>query len=101
MGADTIVDPFCGYGSILAIANEAGLRSIGVDLSRSRCKRAARLTAKGFRSVHKPARGERRHQPVAAAPDAATNTSHDHDDDDVHDDDEDNDPGQGHEQSSP
>ena len=44
------MDPFCGYGSVLAIANDAGLHAIGVDLSRRRCRGAARLTAAGFRS---------------------------------------------------
>ena len=35
---------------MLAIANEAGLHAIGVDLSRTRCRRAERLTASGFRA---------------------------------------------------
>lgn len=29
----TIVDPFCGHGSVLAIANEMGMDAIGVDLN--------------------------------------------------------------------
>jgi len=47
---DTLVDPFCGYGSVLAIANDVGLNAVGVDLSRRRCRGAARLSAAGFRS---------------------------------------------------
>jgi hypothetical protein len=40
----TIVDPFCGWGTVLAVANTLGLESIGVDLSARMCKRARRLT---------------------------------------------------------
>jgi len=41
-GARTIVDPFCGLGSILAAANAHGLDAIGVELSRRRVERARR-----------------------------------------------------------
>ncbi len=41
--ADTIVDPFCGYGSILAVANKNGLRAIGVDINPSRTNIAKSL----------------------------------------------------------
>ena len=36
----TIVDPFCGEGSILAAANAIGLESVGIDLSPRRCRLA-------------------------------------------------------------
>jgi hypothetical protein len=36
----TIVDPFCGHGAVLAVANEMGLNAIGVELSRKRAKAA-------------------------------------------------------------
>ncbi len=36
----TVVDPFCGLGSILAAANHHGLDAIGVELSRRRATRA-------------------------------------------------------------
>ncbi len=39
----TVVDPFCGMGTMLAAANEAGLDAVGVELSRRRAARAARL----------------------------------------------------------
>ncbi len=39
----TIVDPFCGVGTMLAIANAHGLSAIGVELSKRRASKAARL----------------------------------------------------------
>lgn len=39
----TIVDPFCGFGTVLAVANELGLDAIGVDLSARMCRRARGL----------------------------------------------------------
>ncbi len=36
----TIVDPFCGQGSILAAANAKGLAAVGVELSKRRAARA-------------------------------------------------------------
>lgn len=38
----TIVDPFCGWGTVLAVANALGLDAVGVDLS-VRMVRKARL----------------------------------------------------------
>ena len=40
IGARTVVDPFCGFGSALASANAHGLSAIGVELSRRRASRA-------------------------------------------------------------
>lgn len=37
-----IVDPFCGQGALLAIANELGFDAIGVELSAKRCRAARR-----------------------------------------------------------
>lgn len=34
----TLVDPFCGEGSLLAVANASGFAAIGVDLSPRRCR---------------------------------------------------------------
>ncbi|MEN9579722.1 MAG: hypothetical protein RJA70_2731 [Pseudomonadota bacterium] len=39
----TIVDPFCGYGTVLAVANKLGLKAIGVELTRKRAQRARNL----------------------------------------------------------
>jgi hypothetical protein len=37
-----VADPFCGKGSVLAMANSMGLDALGVDLSEKRCKAARR-----------------------------------------------------------
>lgn len=39
----TIVDPFCGTGAILAVANRLGFPAIGVELGRRRASRARTL----------------------------------------------------------
>lgn len=39
----TILDPFCGHGSVLAVANSMGFDAIGVELSRKRAKIAQSL----------------------------------------------------------
>lgn len=39
----TVIDPFCGYGTALAVANAAGLDAIGVELSKRKCRRAEAL----------------------------------------------------------
>lgn len=39
----TIVDPFCGLGTVLAVANTLGLDSVGVDLSAKMCRKARTL----------------------------------------------------------
>jgi hypothetical protein len=35
-----VVDPFCGRGTVLAVANEMGLDAVGVDVSAKRCRAA-------------------------------------------------------------
>jgi tRNA G10 N-methylase Trm11 len=37
------VDPFCGRGTILAVANHCGLDAVGVEISRKRARKARRL----------------------------------------------------------
>jgi hypothetical protein len=39
----SIVDPFCGLGSVLAAANALGLDAIGIELSRKRAQKARNL----------------------------------------------------------
>jgi hypothetical protein len=39
----TVVDPFCGFGTVLAVANTLGLDAVGVDLSARPCRHARRL----------------------------------------------------------
>jgi hypothetical protein len=38
-----IVDPFCGWGSVLAVANQLGLSAVGVELNRRRARKARQL----------------------------------------------------------
>jgi hypothetical protein len=38
-----VVDPFCGWGTSLAVANALGLDAVGLDLSVRMCRRARRL----------------------------------------------------------
>jgi hypothetical protein len=39
----TVVDPFCGHGTVLAVANALGLDAVGVELSRKRAQKARGL----------------------------------------------------------
>jgi hypothetical protein len=39
----TVVDPFCGFGTVLAVANSLGLDAVGVDRSARMCRRARSL----------------------------------------------------------
>jgi tRNA G10 N-methylase Trm11 len=47
VGAKIIFDPFCGVGTVLAVANALGLDALGVEKARKRCEqaRALRVTA--------------------------------------------------------
>jgi len=42
-GAKTIVDPFVGSGTTVALANQMGLKGIGVDIDPKQCKKALAL----------------------------------------------------------
>lgn len=44
VGAKTVFDPFCGVGTVLAVANALGLDALGVELSRKRCEQSRQLT---------------------------------------------------------
>jgi hypothetical protein len=41
--AKRVVDPFCGKGTVLAVANALGLAALGVELSAKRCRAARTL----------------------------------------------------------
>lgn len=40
----TVLDPFCGKGSVLAVANKCGLDAIGVEVSKRRARKARGFT---------------------------------------------------------
>jgi hypothetical protein len=40
----TVVDPFCGRGTVLAVANAMGFAALGIDVNARRCRAAKRLT---------------------------------------------------------
>ncbi len=44
--ARVIVDPFCGVGTVLAVANALGLDAIGVEKSRKRAEQSQALTVR-------------------------------------------------------
>ena len=46
VGAKTIFDPFCGVGTVLAVANALGLDALGVEKAKKRCEEARQLTVK-------------------------------------------------------
>ena len=50
--ARRVVDPFCGKGTVLAVANALGLDALGVELSAKRCRAAQKL------SVAAPSNGD-------------------------------------------
>jgi DNA modification methylase len=43
--ARRVVDPFCGKGTVLAIANALGLAALGVEISAKRCRAARKQAA--------------------------------------------------------
>jgi hypothetical protein len=51
----TVVDPFCGWGTVLAVANAVGLDAIGVDHSARMCRKA-RLLQLDLGRAHQPQR---------------------------------------------
>ena len=42
--ASLVLDPFCGVGTVLAVANALGLDALGVERSTKRCEQARQLT---------------------------------------------------------
>lgn len=43
---DTILDPFCGMGSVLAVSNAMGLHAVGVDIDKDMCHMAEKTVYK-------------------------------------------------------
>lgn len=43
VGARTVFDPFCGVGTVLAVANTLGLDALGVEKAKKRCEQARLL----------------------------------------------------------
>ena len=43
-GAKIVFDPFCGVGTVLAVANTLGLDALGVEKAKKRCEQARLLT---------------------------------------------------------
>ena len=43
VGAKIVFDPFCGVGTVLAVANALGLDALGVEKARKRCEQARQL----------------------------------------------------------
>lgn len=43
VGAKMVFDPFCGVGTVLAVANALGLRALGVEKARKRAEQARAL----------------------------------------------------------
>jgi thiazole synthase ThiGH ThiG subunit len=56
----TVVDPFCGRGTVLAAANELGLDAVGVELAKKRARQAKALTVAGVESGAKREDGSKR-----------------------------------------
>ena len=46
VGAKIIFDPFCGVGTVLAVANALGLEALGVEKSKKRCELARALVVR-------------------------------------------------------
>jgi tRNA G10 N-methylase Trm11 len=55
-----VVDPFCGHGTILAVANAFGLDAIGVEISSKRVRKAQRLLLDALGQHDDAALGPRR-----------------------------------------
>lgn len=46
VGARVIFDPFCGVGTVLAVANALGLEALGVEKAKKRCEQSRLLAVK-------------------------------------------------------
>ncbi len=57
LGIRVVVDPFCGVGTVLAIANAHGLDAIGVELTRRRAAKARKLDLPAIPGTDDPEAG--------------------------------------------
>jgi hypothetical protein len=48
----SIVDPFCGHGTVLAVANSMGLDAIGVEIGAKRARKARALRVEEDGTLH-------------------------------------------------
>lgn len=55
--ARRVVDPFCGRGTVLAVANALGLHALGVEISGKRCRAAQKLSVAALPSRKAPDSG--------------------------------------------
>lgn len=46
VGAKTVFDPFCGVGTVLAVANALGIEALGVEKNRKRAEQARALVVR-------------------------------------------------------
>jgi len=46
----TIIDPFCGFGTICAVANVLELDAVGIEISEKRCRKARHLSVDDYYS---------------------------------------------------
>ncbi|CAE7941187.1 unnamed protein product [Symbiodinium sp. KB8] len=53
-GVRKVIDPFCGAGTVLAIANEYGLDALGIDISPKRIKQAKQLDGAALLGSQEP-----------------------------------------------
>jgi hypothetical protein len=62
----TVVDPFCGHGTVLAVANFVGFHAVGVELGgkRARKARALRLDSEGELTFVQPDAGDADAEPL-------------------------------------
>ena len=64
----TVLDPFCGFGTVLAVANALGMDAVGVDLSARMCRRALALEIDLETGGQRPGRASGAAFPPGAAP---------------------------------
>ena len=81
---NVVVDPFCGVGTVLAMANAVGINSIGIEISDRRCRKARRLSLD--RQLHEMKPSLRRAMGLLNYDDSKY-TGDSNDDNDVNDDD--------------